>query len=90
MEIVLHDVVDAAALEALFKVGAIKTCPIHHEIMMRTGDPEAESRAYARATVMLTTGGVIFLRGSLLTAILRALSFTVQGECPKCARLKDT
>jgi|HubBroStandDraft_6_1064221.scaffolds.fasta_scaffold3210751_1 hypothetical protein len=39
--------------DALVRAGALRACPEHHDIYVRTHDKEAEKAAYAIGTVML-------------------------------------
>lgn len=84
----LADHLEAAALEALFKVKALESCRFHPEITIRLGDHDAERHAYALATTVLKSKNEMFLREDLMESIQNALDMAADGECPQCGYLR--
>jgi hypothetical protein len=87
----IHDDVDdleGAARYALAKAKAIEVCPFHPEVTIRVGD-DAERRAYALATTILTSDGTMWMREDLMLAIKEQLDRAADGECPACAGARD-
>lgn len=80
---------EASAREALVETGAIKVCRIHPEVTIRTGDDDAERRAYALATTRLKRGGNLEMREELMSTIKNELDEAADGECPRCAYTKE-
>ena len=78
-----------AARAAVVQAKAVVPCPFHEDLMVRTGDPDAEKHAYALATVRLKNTGTMFLREDLMSAIKDELDLAADGECPQCAHLRD-
>lgn len=78
------DSVELAALQALFKTGALKTCQLHSDVTINVGDPDAERHAYATATNTLKRDGTMFMREDVMDAIKDALGMAADGECPVC------
>ena len=83
------DDLDLAARYALAKACAIEVCPLHSDVTIRTGNPEAERHAYALATTILKSDGTMWKREDLMPAIKDQLDMAADGECPACARLRD-
>jgi hypothetical protein len=75
-----------AAREAVVAAGAGKPCPEHPDVMIRTGNEQAEHYAYALATTALKREGAMDWRQEILDAIRAELDAAAEGECPECAR----
>lgn len=84
-----HDIVEDAARYAAFKARAIEVCPLHPEVTIRVGDPDAERHAYALATTILKNDGTMWMREDILPAIKDELDMAADGECPECGRLRN-
>jgi hypothetical protein len=78
--------VTIAAREAVLVAGAVRPCPRHHHVMIRTGDEKAEHYAYALATTALKREGAMRARQDILHAIRAELDAAAEGECPEFAR----
>lgn len=83
------DDLEGAARYALAKAGAIDTCPAHLDVTIRVGDDDAERHAYALATTILKSDGTMWMRDDLMPAIKDELDAAADGECPRCAYLRD-
>jgi hypothetical protein len=77
--------VDLAALLALLKAGAIKTCAIHRGVTIRVGDNDAERQAYDFATTIRKNNGTMWGREALIPAIINQLGMAADRKCPSCA-----
>lgn len=74
----------AIAIEAK----AIETCPVHPDVTIDQGDPEANRRAYAIATNRWKKGDLLGTREEIMAGIKDAIESSAD-ECPACAALKD-
>ena len=83
------DDLEAAARYALAKAKAIDICPLHPDVTIRLGNPDAERHAYALAATILKSDGTMWMREDLMPAIKDELDMAADGECPACASLRD-
>lgn len=79
---------EEAARSAVLQAKAVAPCPLHADVLIRAGDPDAEKHAYALATVRLKGNGTMFLREDLMSSIKDELGMAADGECPQCAHLR--
>lgn len=82
--------IEAAAREALIAAGALKVCPMHSDVTIRIGDPDAEKHAYARATTILKSKDKMYIREDVMGAIQDELNMAADDECPQCGQLRDS
>ena len=82
--------IEEAAREALVVTGALKVCPMHSDVTIRIGDPDAEKHAYARATQILKSKDKMYMREDIMGAIQDALNMAADDECPQCGHLRDS
>jgi hypothetical protein len=71
-----------AAREAVLAAGAVKRCPQHPDILVRTGGGRAEHYAYALATAALKREGAMAWRQEVLDAIKAELD-AARDRCPE-------
>lgn len=81
---------EQAAREALFRVGALKACPVHSDVTIRVGDEDFERHAYALATTIIKRGDEMWKREDLMDAIKHELDMAADGACPACEAIRDT
>jgi hypothetical protein len=77
---------EETAQAALLKSGALIACS-SHGVLVRVGDIDAESHAYALATNQLKQEDTMFLREDLMAAIKNELDMAADDECPACSDL---
>jgi hypothetical protein len=83
----LEDMGHTAAAET----GAIKPCPVHKDVFINQGDPDATRHAYALATVRRKAEGkeaVGDAHKELMAAVDDAINLAAD-ECPPCAAIRD-
>jgi hypothetical protein len=66
------------------EAGALTRCPVHWDVTIRVGDPAAERRAYAIATVRWKADGMHDDRVMLMDGIKDALDMASDDGCPAC------
>jgi len=71
------------------QAGAIKVCPIHHDVTINQGDEEADRRAYAIATNKWKADDLVGDRESIMQGIHNAITMAADDECPECEGLRD-
>lgn len=86
----LLDQLEIAARQALLATKALKPCPIHSYVQVRSGDEDAERQAYALATLILKRQGDMEIREELVSAIQDELTMAADEGCPRCASLMDS
>ncbi|WP_426037702.1 hypothetical protein [Brevundimonas sp. DC300-4] len=84
-----HDTVESAARYAVMKSGAVKACALHPTVILRVGDEGAERRAYALATNIMKSDGSLWMREDVMPAIKDELDLAADGECPRCADIRE-
>jgi hypothetical protein len=67
---------ESGAQEAHAKAGSIRPCKVHHDIFVRTHEPDAERAAYAIRTNMLKRSGDMRWRHELLSEVADTLEQT--------------
>lgn len=76
------EAIRTAAREAVLAAGAVKRCPRHPDILVRTGNETAEHYAYALATTALKQEGAMDWRQEILDAIKVELG-AARDRCPE-------
>lgn len=71
------------------QAGALEVCPLHKDVTINRGDPEANSRAYAMATNRWKAGELLGEREDIMAGIKDALDMAADDGCPACAGLAD-
>ena len=79
---------EEAARGAALQAGAIKACPLHPDVALDMGDPEASNRAYAIGARQWKDGHVLCERKDFMDAIKEAIDGSADG-CPECEKLRD-
>jgi hypothetical protein len=76
------------ATDIAIKAGALKECYLHSDIAMRAWDSDAESLAYAMATISWKNGEMDGTRQDVMEAVKEAIE---EGpiECWHCVKLAD-
>jgi hypothetical protein len=69
-------------LEAVLAAGAVKRCPRHPEVLVRTGNEKAEHDSYALATTALKKEGAMDWRREIREAIKIELD-AAKDRCPE-------
>ena len=67
------------------KARALKKCAFHTDILVWTGDPDAETLAYAIGTNKWKSGEIVCDRSDLMDAIKEAITMSAE-ECPECTK----
>jgi hypothetical protein len=83
------DDLEGAARYALAKAKAIEGCPLHSDVTLRVGDPDAERHAYALATTILKKDGTAWMLEDLKPAIKNILNMAADDGCPACQQHRD-
>lgn len=77
----LEGAANAAALQA----GALKACPVHSDVLIDQGDPDANNLAYAIGTNTWKAGGMSCTRQEFMDAIKNAIEASAD-ECGWCMK----
>jgi hypothetical protein len=80
----LHDAALGIALEA----GAVERCFAHSYVWIDQGDSDANSHAYAIATIRWKSGSFNCERQELMDAIKSVIVQSAE-ECPACQKIRD-
>jgi hypothetical protein len=72
--------------QILAESGAVADCPVCHGPKLRTGDDEAESRAYAIATNAQKDGerGFRNMEREEVVSVVRQALLRMYSTCPEC------
>lgn len=79
-------VMDEESTRVAVEAAAIRPCPIHTEVLINQGDPEADRRAYAMGTNLWKEGGIPCERTEFMDAIKDAIEMSAE-ECGACAKV---
>ena len=83
------DNLESVARYALLTTRATAVCPFHPDVIIRIGDSSAETHACIRARNIISDG-TRWTREALMEEMARQLADAADGECPLCARLRDS
>lgn len=83
------DDLEYAVRDTLVLAGAIKDCPIHPEVTIRTGDHDAECRAFEQMSAWSKTDGSMWTPQEVRDAIHNELVLAAHPKCPVCQHVKQ-
>ena len=79
------DYIDTLARMSILKTKAAYTCAVHPDILIRSGNADAEQRAYTVAQNTLKYHDQTFLLEKITSAVLRELEYA-NATCRQCDR----
>jgi hypothetical protein len=84
------DNLESVVRYALLTTRATAVCPFHPDVIIRIGDSSAETHACIRARNIIRSDGTRWTREALMEEMARQLADAADGECPPCARSRES
>lgn len=87
-EMMRQESLEGVATGVALRAGALRTCPLHDEVVLTADDPDADRKTYALGTIMVKNGEVDGTREEFMAAVKSAIE-NASDECWICAKRRD-